>query len=95
MHNGVMKAWLESSHLAGANASYIEVCTNPSWKPDSVASRWRSLFQSLPRVNGHTVEQPHSQVRDYLPAAWPGLTPVTALPSRSPGGCQTGFAYCS
>ncbi|MGL5774947.1 MAG: 2-oxoglutarate dehydrogenase E1 subunit family protein, partial [Aeromonas veronii] len=24
MHNGVMKAWLESSHLAGANASYIE-----------------------------------------------------------------------
>lgn len=67
MHNGVMKAWLESSHLAGANASYIEDLYESFLEnPDSVADEWRSLFQSLPQVNGHAVEQPHSQVRDYF-----------------------------
>ncbi len=50
MHNGVMKAWLESSHLAGANASYIEDLYESFLEnPDSVADEWRSLFQSLPR----------------------------------------------
>ena len=38
MHNGVMKAWLESSHLAGANASYIEDLYESFLEnPDSVA----------------------------------------------------------
>lgn len=67
MHNGVMKAWLESSHLAGANASYIEDLYESFLEnPDSVAEEWRSLFSELPQVNGHAVEQPHSQVRDYF-----------------------------
>jgi len=67
MHNGVMKAWLESSHLAGANASYIEDLYESFLEnPESVADEWRSLFEQLPQVNGHAVEQPHSQVRDYF-----------------------------
>ncbi len=67
MHNGVMKAWLESSHLAGANASYIEDLYESFLEnPDSVSDEWRSLFSELPQVNGHAVEQPHSQVRDYF-----------------------------
>lgn len=24
MHQGIMKAWLESSHLSGANSTYVE-----------------------------------------------------------------------
>ncbi|HAT04268.1 MAG TPA: hypothetical protein DCS77_00795, partial [Aeromonas salmonicida] len=44
MHNGVMKAWLESSHLAGANASYIEDLYESFLEdPESVAEEWRSL----------------------------------------------------
>lgn len=67
MHNGVMKAWLESSHLAGANASYIEDLYESFLEdPESVAEEWRSLFSSLPQVNGHAIEQPHSRVRDYF-----------------------------
>ncbi|SIQ20188.1 2-oxoglutarate dehydrogenase E1 component [Aeromonas sp. RU39B] len=67
MHNGVMKAWLESSHLAGANASYIEdLYESYLDNPDSVAEQWRTLFEGLPQVDGHAVEQPHSRVKDYF-----------------------------
>ncbi|NOH32081.1 2-oxoglutarate dehydrogenase E1 component [Vibrio chagasii] len=67
MHNGVMKAWLESSHLAGANATYVEELYELYLSdPDSVSDEWRSVFEELPVQASEAVEQPHSCVREYF-----------------------------
>ncbi|WEM43127.1 2-oxoglutarate dehydrogenase E1 component [Photobacterium sp. DA100] len=67
MQNGVMKAWLESSHLAGANATYVEELYELYLSdPDLVDEEWRHVFSDLPVVNETVVEQPHSRVRDYF-----------------------------
>ena len=67
MHNGVMKAWLESSHLAGANATYVEELYELYLSdPDSVSGEWRSVFEELPVQASEAVEQPHSRVREYF-----------------------------
>ncbi|MGD8171180.1 2-oxoglutarate dehydrogenase E1 component [Vibrio sp. TRT 21S02] len=67
MHNGVMKAWLESSHLAGANATYVEELYELYLSdPDQVSEEWRRVFDGLPVQASEVVEQPHSRVRDYF-----------------------------
>lgn len=67
MHNGVMKAWLESSHLAGANATYVEDLYELYLSdPDLVSDEWKRVFDGLPTQADHVVEQPHSRVRDYF-----------------------------
>ena len=50
MHNGVMKAWLESSHLAGANATYVEDLYELYLSdPDLVSEEWKRVFEGLPK----------------------------------------------
>ncbi|QUJ66532.1 2-oxoglutarate dehydrogenase E1 component [Photobacterium sp. GJ3] len=67
MQNGVMKAWLESSHLAGANATYVEDLYELYLSdPELVDEEWRHVFSELPVVDGAVVDQPHSRVRDYF-----------------------------
>ena len=67
MHNGVMKAWLESSHLAGANATYVEDLYELYLSdPDLVSDEWIRVFDGLPKPTQDVVEQPHSRVRDYF-----------------------------
>ncbi|MEZ8824912.1 2-oxoglutarate dehydrogenase E1 component [Vibrio sp. 10N.261.55.A7] len=67
MHNGVMKAWLESSHLAGANATYVEELYEMYLSdPDLVSDEWKRVFEELPVQASEAVEQPHSRVRDYF-----------------------------
>jgi len=67
MHNGVMKAWLESSHLAGANATYVEDLYELYLSdPDLVSEEWKRVFDGLPKPSDEVVEQPHSRVRDYF-----------------------------
>ncbi len=67
MQNGVMKAWMESSHLAGANATYVEDLYEQYLSdPDAVGPEWKAVFDDLPKVNDTAVEQPHSRVRDYF-----------------------------
>ncbi|WP_456296023.1 2-oxoglutarate dehydrogenase E1 component [Vibrio sp. AK197] len=67
MHNGVMKAWLESSHLAGANATYVEDLYELYLSdPDSVSEEWVRVFDELPKNSDSVAEQPHSRVRDYF-----------------------------
>ncbi|WP_158125300.1 2-oxoglutarate dehydrogenase E1 component [Vibrio fluvialis] len=67
MHNGVMKAWLESSHLAGANATYVEDLYELYLSdPDLVSEEWKRVFEGLPAQPDNVVEQPHSRVRDYF-----------------------------
>ena len=67
MHNGVMKAWLESSHLAGANATYVEDLYELYLSdPDLVSEEWKRVFDELPKNSEEVAEQPHSRVRDYF-----------------------------
>ena len=66
MQNGAMKAWLDSSYLAGANQSYIEqLYEDFLTDPGSVDDSWRSIFQQLP-TTGVKPDQFHSQTREYF-----------------------------
>ncbi|NRD73560.1 2-oxoglutarate dehydrogenase E1 component [Shewanella sp. VB17] len=70
MHQGIMKAWLESSHLSGANSTYVEEMYEAYQEdPQSVASDWQAVFDNLPYANGTSKDVPeaaHSKVRDYF-----------------------------
>ncbi|TMP41898.1 2-oxoglutarate dehydrogenase E1 component [Pseudoalteromonas citrea] len=64
MHEGVMKAWLESSHLYGGNVAYVEELYE-AYLDDatSVPEEWREVFDQLPKVDGVDVDVKHSEVR--------------------------------
>ncbi len=65
MPDGVMKAWIESSHLNGANIVYIEQLYESYLdNAHSVSTEWRELFQQLPKIEGTTIEYHHSAIRD-------------------------------
>ncbi len=70
MHQGIMKAWLESSHLSGANSTYVEEMYEAYQEdPQSVAADWQAVFDNLPYANGASKDVPeaaHSKVRDYF-----------------------------
>ncbi|QLE85885.1 MULTISPECIES: 2-oxoglutarate dehydrogenase E1 component [Shewanella] len=70
MHQGIMKAWLESSHLSGANSTYVEEMYEAYQEdPQSVSQDWQVVFDNLPYANGASKEVPeaaHSKVRDYF-----------------------------
>lgn len=67
MQNGVMKAWLESSHLAGANATYVEELYELYLSdPEIVGDEWKAVFDNLPVEKTEIVEQAHSPVREYF-----------------------------
>ncbi|MDN3652269.1 2-oxoglutarate dehydrogenase E1 component [Thalassotalea ponticola] len=65
MPEGVMKTWLESSHLSGNNAAYIEELYEMYLEnAHSVSDEWRKIFDELPKVDGVEVETNHSVIRD-------------------------------
>ncbi|MGB0987224.1 MAG: 2-oxoglutarate dehydrogenase E1 component [Pseudoalteromonas spongiae] len=65
MPEGVMKAWLESSHLSGANTAYIEELYEQYLEnSQSVSAEWRSVFESLPKIEGADIEYKHSEIRE-------------------------------
>lgn len=70
MHQGIMKAWLESSHLNGANSTYVEEMYEAYQEdPQSVSQDWKVVFDNLPHANGASADVPeaaHSKVRDYF-----------------------------
>ncbi|WP_220718139.1 2-oxoglutarate dehydrogenase E1 component [Agarivorans litoreus] len=67
MQNGVMKAWLESSHLAGANSTYVEDLYEAYLEdPSSVSEQWQEVFAELPAVDGISEDTPHTPIRDYF-----------------------------
>lgn len=64
MHEGVMKAWLESSHLGGGNMAYVdELYESYLADPASVDEEWRQFFATLPKIDGVELETRHSDVR--------------------------------
>ncbi|MCP3700058.1 MAG: 2-oxoglutarate dehydrogenase E1 component [Aliivibrio sp.] len=67
MQNSVMKAWFESSHLAGANATYVEDLYELYLSdPEIVSDEWREVFDTLPVESTGASEQAHSPVREYF-----------------------------
>ncbi|RUO79156.1 2-oxoglutarate dehydrogenase E1 component [Pseudidiomarina taiwanensis] len=66
MQDGVMQAWLESSHLAGGNMAYVEELFEVYLDdPTAVSDAWRQFFDQLPRDNG-VVDTKHSVVREQF-----------------------------
>ena len=64
MHEGVMKAWLESSHLGGGNMAYVdELYESYLAEPTSVSDEWREFFAKLPKIDGVDLEVRHADVR--------------------------------
>lgn len=64
MHESVMKAWWDSSHMAGGNAAYVEEMYEAYLDdPQGVSEEWRAIFDKLPKVNGVDLETKHSEVR--------------------------------
>ncbi|WP_095498326.1 2-oxoglutarate dehydrogenase E1 component [Paraferrimonas haliotis] len=66
MHQGTMKAWLDTSHLGGANASYVEDMYEAYLEdPQSIPEDWLVVFETLP-IFRDGQDTPHSKVRDYF-----------------------------
>ncbi|MBU2071831.1 MAG: 2-oxoglutarate dehydrogenase E1 component [Gammaproteobacteria bacterium] len=67
MHEGVMKAWLESSHLGGGNMAYVdELYESYLAEPTSVSDEWREFFSKLPKIDGVDLEVRHADVRQQF-----------------------------
>ncbi|MBZ9610668.1 2-oxoglutarate dehydrogenase E1 component [Rheinheimera maricola] len=67
MHEGVMKAWLESSHLGGGNMAYVdELYESYLAEPTSVGDEWREFFAKLPKLDGVDLETRHSDIRQQF-----------------------------
>jgi len=65
MPEGVMKAWLESSHLNGGNTAYIEELYESYLDNSaSVSTEWQEIFSQLPKVEGSDVEYRHSSIQE-------------------------------
>ncbi|MDG1923257.1 MAG: 2-oxoglutarate dehydrogenase E1 component [Glaciecola sp.] len=65
MQDSAMKAWWETSHMAGANAAYVEELYEAYLEdPQSVPSTWQQVFETLPKVDGVEIDSNHTKVRD-------------------------------
>jgi 2-oxoglutarate dehydrogenase E1 component len=66
MQDNSMEHLWRSSHIYGGNATYVEdLYESYLIDPNAVPGEWRSYFDSLPRVDGNTMQDvPHSTVRE-------------------------------
>ncbi|AFP84472.1 2-oxoglutarate dehydrogenase E1 component [secondary endosymbiont of Ctenarytaina eucalypti] len=65
MQNSVIKAWLDSSYLSGANQSYLEqLYENFLLHPAAVDASWHEIFKELSGT-GVNPDQLHSKIREY------------------------------
>ncbi|MDT0594467.1 2-oxoglutarate dehydrogenase E1 component [Glaciecola petra] len=65
MQKSVMQAWWDSSHMAGANAAYVEELYETYLEnPLEVPENWKSVFDALPKVEGVEVESNHTSIRE-------------------------------
>ncbi|MGJ8678717.1 2-oxoglutarate dehydrogenase E1 component [Paraglaciecola sp.] len=90
MQQRVMKAWWDSSHMAGGNATYIEEMYELYLEDaQNVSDEWRETFDKLPKLDGVEVESKHSLVREQfraLAALGPAGRAGTASPQAGAGG---------
>ena len=87
MQQSVMKAWWDSSHMAGGNAAYIEELYEAYLEDaNSVSDEWRGIFDSLPKVDGVEIDTNHSVIREQfraLAAMGPTARAVSSAPSAA------------
>ncbi|TKB44385.1 2-oxoglutarate dehydrogenase E1 component [Thalassotalea mangrovi] len=83
MPEGVMKAWLESSHLSGNNVAYIEELYESYLEnAHSVSDEWRKIFDELPAIEGVEVETNHAVIREeFRELAKQGPKQVVSAPA--------------
>ncbi|TDF42003.1 2-oxoglutarate dehydrogenase E1 component [Alteromonadaceae bacterium M269] len=89
MQESVMKAWWESSHMAGGNAAYIEELYEAYLDdPRSVSDEWRVVFDKLPKVDGVELETKHSLVREHFRgmAQLGPMARASSAPAAASGG---------
>ncbi|MFD2633059.1 2-oxoglutarate dehydrogenase E1 component [Idiomarina piscisalsi] len=66
MQDGVMREWLETSHLAGGNVAYIEQMFEAYLDdPTAVSDEWRKVFDALPS-DGQVTDTKMSDVREQF-----------------------------
>ncbi len=83
MQNSVMKAWWDSSHMAGGNAAYVEELYEAYLEnPQDTPENWKAIFDELPSIEGVSVESNHTSIReDFKKMA--SLGPAARLGSSS------------
>ena len=85
MQQSVMKAWWDSSHMAGGNAAYVEELYEAYLEDaKSVSDEWRAIFDKLPKVEGAELETKHSEIRNQF-RALAALGPVARAGNVSSG----------
>lgn len=84
MQDSTMQAWWDSSHMAGANAAYIEELFELYLEdPQSVPATWQQVFETLPKVDGVSIDVNHTEIRDqYRKLA--ALGPIARASSTTP-----------
>ena len=81
MQESVMKAWWDSSHMAGANAAYVEALYESYLDdPQSVSDTWRQIFDGLPKVEGVELETNHTNIKDQF-RKLAAMGPMARMPS--------------
>jgi 2-oxoglutarate dehydrogenase E1 component len=56
-----------SSHISGGNAAYVEAMYETYLRdPNAIAPEWRDYFDRLPRVDGTTIDVPHSTIQEHF-----------------------------
>ncbi|MFM2484133.1 2-oxoglutarate dehydrogenase E1 component [Celerinatantimonas yamalensis] len=67
MQNGIMKDWLDSSHLYGANIAYVEELYEAFLEdPESVPDDWVAVFNALPHRSNIPDDVPLSPLKEYF-----------------------------
>jgi len=86
MPESIMQQFLHSSHLSGGNAAYIEdLYETYLHDPNGVPEQWRSFFDSLPRVNGHSgTDVSHATVQSHFELM--GRRRARPVPAPGSGG---------
>ncbi len=86
MPESIMQQFLRTSHLSGGNAAYIEdLYETYLHDPNGVPEQWRSFFDSLPRVNGHTgTDVSHATVQSHFELL--GRRKARPMPAPGSGG---------
>jgi 2-oxoglutarate dehydrogenase E1 component len=92
MQESVMKAWWDSSHMAGANAAYVEELYESYLEdPQSVSDAWRQTFDNLPKVEGVELESNHTSVKDQFRklAALGPMARMSSVPVEGPSASDS------
>ena len=81
-----MQSLWDSAMLDAGSAAWVESLYETFLRnPNEVESHWRNYFETLPRVNGSTVELPHDEVRERFRVLTQrkGTTRIAAKPDAS------------